>query len=280
MYLTLLHAGKRRTAKMHLSITFARLKRMLSKAKIKLVQSLVHKKHRDTLGLFTVEGNKSVVELLRSKIRVNSLFATHEWLITQPDSTFANDMDVHEVTAAEMRQLSSLTSPGQVLAVAVIPENELVSHTAQGLILALDGIQDPGNLGTIIRVADWYGISHIVCSMHCADVYNPKTVQASMGSFLRVRTIRCSLSEYLAGCGLPVYGAVLNGESAYGLHMPQNAVLVIGNEGSGISPDISPYIQFPVSIPRRGEAESLNASVATAILCDTWARNLTTPNNS
>lgn len=259
---------------MHLSITFARLKHMLSKAKIKLVQSLVHKKHRDTLGLFMVEGNKSVIELLRSKIRVNSLFATHEWLITHPVSIFANDTEVHEVTPQELKQLSSLTTPGQVLAVAVIPENVSSIQKSNGLILALDGIQDPGNLGTIIRIADWYGITHVVCSAQCADTYSPKTIQASMGSFLRVTILRIQLNEFLSECNLPVYGAVLNGKSTYEVNMPEHCVLVIGNEGSGISPDVLPFIKHPVSIPKRGEAESLNAAVATAVLCDSWARQL------
>ena len=261
---------------MHLSITFARLKHMLSKAKIKLVQSLVHKKHRDTLGLFTVEGNKSVMELLRSKIHVNSLFATHEWLITQQVSTFANDTQVYEVTPQEMKQLSCLTTPGQVLAVAVIPESVSSIQESPGLILALDGIQDPGNLGTIIRIADWYGITHVVCSAQCADTYSPKTIQASMGSFLRVTTLRCQLNEFLSECKLPVYGAVLNGKSTYEVNMPEHCVLVIGNEGSGISPDVLPFIKHPLSIPKRGEAESLNAAVATAVLCDNWARHVST----
>jgi TrmH family RNA methyltransferase len=256
---------------MHLTITFVQRTRMLSKAKIKLIQSLIDKKHRDAHGLFTVEGHKSVMELLRSKIRVNSLFATHEWLITQEVSSFNNVGEVIEVTSDELNKISVFNTPQQVLALAEIPQQK-INNQSEDLLLVLDGIQDPGNLGTIIRIADWYGISNIICSPNCADVYNPKTIQATMGSFVRVNVFRTHLPEFLRECNLPIYGALLNGKSAYELKLPNRCVLIIGSEGSGITDELIPYIQHPITIPRRGRAESLNAGIATAILCDAWAR--------
>ncbi len=244
---------------------------MLSKAKIKSVQSLQDKKHRKAHSLFVAEGAKIMPDVLGSKIIVKTLFATEQWFSAN-EKIVNNGAECIVADEREMKQLSALQSPPEVLAVCEIPKTEIpVKFT--GLTLLLDTIQDPGNLGTIIRLADWYGIEHIVCSPACADIYNPKTIQATMGSFVRVQMHYIPLADFLEKhTEMPVYGALLKGESLYKTKFEHNAFLLIGNEGNGIDAALQKYIQHPVFIPRIGNAESLNAAMAAAVICDAWAR--------
>lgn len=244
---------------------------MLTKATAKLIQSLKDKRNRQESGLFVIEGAKIIAELRASKITLKCLFATRSWL--ESNQQFFTGVDKVEVTEQQLRQISFLQTPQQVLALAVIPSgNSLTNPSEPGLTIVLDTLQDPGNLGTIIRIADWYGIKRIICSSDSADVYNPKVIQATMGSFLRVAVEYTNLDTFFVKNTLPVYGAVMNGESLYQTLFPKEGILMIGNEGSGIHDELMRYISHPVTIPRQGGAESLNAGIATAILCDAWAR--------
>lgn len=245
---------------------------MLTKATAKLIQSLKDKKARQESGLFVVEGTKTVTELAGSKIEVKSLFATAGW-IQDNQHLFTNKVEIVEVSEQQLHQISFMQSPQQVLALAHIQQHNLPTRDiASQFVLALDTIQDPGNLGTIIRIADWYGIRHILCSPGCADVYNPKVIQATMGSFMRVHLHYLSLAEFFAEHRPTVLGALMNGQNLHKAQLPVSGVLLIGNEGSGISAELQSYITTAITIPRIGEAESLNAGVATAIICDAWAR--------
>lgn len=246
---------------------------MLSKAVIKFVKSLEDKKHRSEHHLFVVEGNKNVAELLRSKIEVKSLFTTNDWLISEQENIHHST----EVTITDkegIRKLSFLQSPQDALALAVIPERHTtLPNLANQFVLVLDTIQDPGNLGALIRIADWYGITRIICSPGCADAFSPKVIQASMGSFLRIEIYESPLQElFETNPAIPVYGAVLNGKNLY-TEVLSDGILLIGNEGHGIHPDLLKFITHPVTIPKKGNAESLNAAIAAAIICDARARN-------
>jgi TrmH family RNA methyltransferase len=245
---------------------------MLTKATAKLIQSLKDKRARQESGLFVVEGTKTVTELPGSKIKVKSLFATRDWIEGNSNS-FRGVKEIVEVSEQQLRQISFLQTPQQVLALAEIPEtpfdaNKIISQ----FVLALDTIQDPGNLGTIIRIADWYGIKHIICSPSCADAFSPKVIQATMGSFLRVDLHYRPLADFFVQYPSIVMGALMNGKSLYETSLPASGVLLIGNEGAGISDELMKYVNTAVTIPRLGGAESLNAGIATAIICDSWAR--------
>lgn len=245
---------------------------MLTKATAKLIQSLKDKKARQESGLFVVEGTKTVTELADSKIKVKSLFATHEWI--EGNQRFSGvPANIVEVSEQQLRQLSLMQSPQQVLALAEIPQVVFdPQEIASQFTLALDTIQDPGNLGTIIRIADWYGIRHILCSPTCADAFNPKVIQATMGSFMRVDLHYLSLPDFFEKQQQTVVGALMNGQNLYQAQLPDKGVLLIGNEGAGIGAELLKYITTAVTIPRFGGAESLNAGVAAAIICDAWAR--------
>jgi TrmH family RNA methyltransferase len=245
---------------------------MLTKATAKLIQSLKDKRTRHELGLFVVEGPKTVSELPASKITVKSLFATHDWLEANAHQ-FTSSVECVEVSERQLEQISFLQTPQQVLALAYIPQSSNLSMLQSSRIIALDTIQDPGNLGTIIRIADWYGITDIVCSNSCADVYNPKVVQATMGSFMRVRMHYTDLKSWLGEQRLPIMGAMMLGANLHQTSLPPTGILLVGNEGSGIHSDLIPSITQAITIPRFGDAESLNAGVATAIICDAWLRS-------
>ncbi|MES2780489.1 MAG: RNA methyltransferase [Bacteroidota bacterium] len=244
---------------------------MLTKATAKLIQSLKDKRNRQESGLFVIEGAKIIAELPASKITLKSLFATRNWL--EANKELLPDVDKVEVTEQQLKQISFLQTPQQVLALAYIPDVSVATSQLQShFSIVLDTLQDPGNLGTIIRIADWYGIKHIVCSTDSVDVYNPKVVQATMGSFLRVNVVYTSLEMFFSENKLPVYGAVMDGANLYATNFLKQGLLLIGNEGSGIEEGLMKYISHPVTIPRQGRAESLNAGIATAIICDAWAR--------
>jgi TrmH family RNA methyltransferase len=245
---------------------------MLTKATAKLIGDLKHKRHRQESGLFVIEGSKLVAELLASKITVKSLFATAGW-IDGNRSAIHSGTEVITLTNNQLEHISFLQSPQQVLALAQIPQ-VLLDEIAvlNTFCIALDTLQDPGNLGTIIRIADWYGIQHILCSPACADVYNPKVIQATMGSFLRVNVHYINLEQFFMQHHPPVIGAVMDGANIHESVLPEKGILLIGNEGSGIGNNLMPFVTKAITIPRLGGAESLNAGIATAIICDNWAR--------
>lgn len=256
---------------------------MLSKARIKLIQSLNQKKQRSELKVFVVEGKKQVTELLTSSYRIQTIVGTESWMQMHAQD-IKNNTELITVDDEGLRKASLLQAPQEVLAIVHMPDTAApAAPDPDAFTLVLDGIQDPGNLGTIIRIADWYGLKQVVCSNDCVDVYNPKTIQATMGSFMRVHTTYTDLIHFLAHSTVPVLGAVINGVSVYQNTLPAKGVLVIGNEGKGISPGIMPLITHPISIPRIGGAESLNAAIATAIICDNLARtqaNATPPHHT
>lgn len=233
----------------------------LSKNKIKLIRSLRLKKNRDAERLFVVEGEKIINELLTEQ--ANSLE-----FICSTDNQF-NFERSYFTDERTMKEISSLKTPGSLLAIVRFPEKKAGESD---LILALDGIQDPGNLGTIIRTAEWFGITSIVCSIDTVDCFNSKVVQATMGSLFRMSIEYTDLAEYLSKTGLPIYGALLDGVDMYTTPLEKRGVLVIGNEGKGISDAIKSFVTKPIFIPKYGEAESLNAAMATGIILAEYRR--------
>ncbi|MCF8369404.1 MAG: RNA methyltransferase [Bacteroidales bacterium] len=250
---------------------------MLSKNKEKIIRSLPILKYRKQTGLFLAEGPKIVEELLESTFEVNFICATSEWLNSK--NSLVKKYECFEVTQNELNKISALKNPNQVLATFKIPDNSPIPNFSNELILVLDNIRDPGNLGTIIRSADWFGVKNIICANTCVDLYNPKVVQSTMGSIARVGLFYTDLIEYFtkAALQMPVYGAVLNGANMYTAVDTSTGYLIIGNESNGISDGLLPFITKKLSIPSfvkpdGSHAESLNASVATAVLLAEFKR--------
>jgi TrmH family RNA methyltransferase len=251
---------------------------MISKAVIKHLRSLQLKKRRDELGLFPVEGPKLVMELLRNKSwKVNELYATDEW-----EAPFElSAIEVVRVSDTELNQISGQQQPNKVLAVAEMKlVNEENSIPSSGFYLLLDQIRDPGNLGTIIRIADWFGVDGVFCSFDTVDCYNPKVVQSSMGSLFRVVPVYISLEKLLAdnaeAAKLEVYSTHLQGDNLYSTELKKDAFVVMGNESRGVEPALNPFITNSILIPSKSglneKAESLNVAVATGIVCSEWLR--------
>jgi len=250
---------------------------LLSGSQIKFIRSLRQKKYRELHRCFIAEGSKLAVELTASRFQVRHIYALRSWVDQIPWSL---EIPLTEVTPVEMGRITTLASPGPVLAVVNMDEPVIDLHQLKSsLTLMFDDIQDPGNLGTMIRVADWFGIGEVVCSPATVDLYNPKVVQASMGSLSRVRihyrNLRLLLEE-LQGC-IPVYGMMLKGEDIYEAEIEQRGIILIGNEAHGISNELNRYITRRLSIPfypgsRKDHAESLNAAVATGIVCAEFRR--------
>lgn len=233
---------------------------MLSKNELKYIQSLCQKKQRISERLFLAEGTKLVAELLEAGYPIKNIYALESWAAPLPD------LPITRISPIELEKISTLQTPNQVVVVAEQREPTGEPVLKNKLTLVLDGIQDPGNLGTIIRIADWFGIDQIIASNDTVELYNPKVIQATMGSFLRLKIWYRELEELLTTINVPVYGALLNGTSMYATKPPKEALLVIGNESKGIRENILPYIKHAITIPRTGKAESLNAAVATGIL--------------
>ncbi|SED13545.1 RNA methyltransferase, TrmH family [Tenacibaculum sp. MAR_2009_124] len=239
----------------------------LSKNNIKLITSLQQKKYRQKYKLFVAEGIKVVKELLASNLTVNQVFCTDDSM------TFDQEIVVSQITEAELKKISTLKAPNKVLALFEIPENDV--PIINDFTVVLDGINDPGNLGTIIRLCDWFGVKNLLCSKNTVDCYNSKVVQATMGSLTRVCISYTDLPEVLKNSDLPKYTADMNGESVYGSILPQKAILVMGNEANGITEEIDSIINNQLTIPRFGdlkETESLNVATATAILLSEFKR--------
>lgn len=247
---------------------------MLSKSRIKYIHSLNVKKVRKEEGVFLAEGPKLVEELLQC-FSCRFLAATAEWL--KKNSTVCAD-EVVEVSEDELHKASLLKTPQQVLAIFTQPEHSFKQETIKhSLCLALDDVQDPGNLGTIIRIADWFGIEDIICSPNTADVYNPKTIQATMGAIARVRVHYTPLVSLLQNIqGLPIYGTLLDGENIYDQTLEASGLIIMGNEGNGISAEVQQYVNHKLLIPNypsdRNSSESLNVAIATAVVCAEFRR--------
>ena len=238
---------------------------MLVKSQAKYIQSLGQKKSRDESGAFIAEGPKIVSELLLEiPAQVKQVLGLKEWLADHTD--LLRGVEAIEISPAELEKISQLQTPNQVLAVVNKNDEVTAVNPAGKLTLALDTIQDPGNLGTIIRIADWFGIEYIICDQDCADLYNPKVVQATMGSIARVKLLYTDLAGWLAEQTTTIYAAALEGEDITTMPKPAEGIIVIGNESKGISPGIFNLITKKITIPRKGKAESLNAAVATGII--------------
>jgi RNA methyltransferase, TrmH family len=251
---------------------------MISKNQIKHISSLKLSKFRKEFNEFVVEGEKIVEELLKSNFQITALFGLEDWLSNFKSELEDEKVDFHQCSPKELGRISTLKTPNKVLSVVKIPGHPLPEkNDFNDLILVLDKIQDPGNLGTIIRTADWFGVKHIVCSEDTVDVYNPKVIQSTMGSFLRVQTHYTNLEGFFkkdVPKDLNIYGALLNGKNIYKHKFPGKGILIIGNESKGISESISRFVTHRISIPsyQNKSAESLNASVAAAILMSEFRR--------
>jgi TrmH family RNA methyltransferase len=250
---------------------------MISKNQVKLIKSLSVKKYRDHEQLFIAEGDKIVRELLHSGIKIHSLYFTEAWAEELKKNKIS--FNYFQVSEKDLEKISLLENPNKVLAVAHIPSIKLeLSPLKNSFTLILDNIQDPGNLGTIIRTADWFGIKNIICSPATADAYNPKVVQSAMGSLLRTKIFYEDLEQVLEQINkelkLPIYGATLGGESIYKLKLNPESILIVGNESKGISPDLLKFVNHKITIPKQDSlAESLNAAIATSIICSEFYRS-------
>ena len=240
---------------------------MITKNTVKLIQSLKQQKYRNEHQLFVVEGRKMVEELLCSKFEVCHLLATERYLAEHP----IDGPLLETVTEVQMEQMSGQDTPPGILAVVKIPKRRLPAADDSRMVLALDGIANPGNMGTIIRTAEWFGVKQIICSEDCVEIWNPKVIQATMGSIFRIDLVSVNLEQYLRKAkekGLAIYGALLEGENLFKKTTWDDGVIVIGSESHGIRKNIFPMITHPITIPRAegSVTESLNAAVATGII--------------
>ena len=244
---------------------------MVTKNQKKLIRSLKQKKNRKNLGIFVAEGIKVIQEFLQTGLELDKLY------VLNAEMSLFNTVDplkLEGVTTTELTQISFLTNPQKALALFKIP-NQLDLFKNEGIQVALDGVQDPGNLGTIIRLCDWFGIKNLICSNNTVDCYNPKVVQATMGSLTRINVIYTDLEKYIQNSSLPVFGTYMDGNNVYTSELPNMGIVVMGNEANGISDEISKLVSQRITIPRFGEeqkTESLNVATATAILLSEFKR--------
>lgn len=251
---------------------------MLSKSTLKQITSLEMKKYRKESGLFVAEGGKTVNDLIACGMVAEKVLATREWLDSH---TLQSKQEVIEVTEEELKRASFLRAPQGILALFRQPSYKLdYEAPTKRLCLALDNVQDPGNLGTIVRIADWFGIEEIYCSNGSADLYNPKCIQATMGAAGRVKVFYIDLPEFLSTIKekAPIYGTFLDGEDMYDKQLGANGIIVMGNEGNGISDECAKHVNERLFIPNypagRETSESLNVSTATAIICGEFRRRM------
>lgn len=249
---------------------------MISASKIKYVKSLGVQKFRKLHQQFVVEGPKMMDELFASDFTLVEIFAVEDWIDEHRALPEMYRKQITKVTEKELSRLSSLKTPNQVVATVNIPEREISQKVFGKLLLVLDGISDPGNLGTMIRTVDWFGIQNIVCSSDCVELYNPKVIQATMGSLFRVKVFYGDLNAIFTkfGSDIPVIGTMLDSENIYNIEFPEQAMIVIGSESHGISPKIQKLLTRRITIPASGSGtESLNAAVATGIVCSELMRS-------
>jgi TrmH family RNA methyltransferase len=245
---------------------------MLTPAEVRRLRSLREKRHREALGLFAVEGERTVRELLAAGYPFVEVYATDPAALPGPGGG-APRPEARAITREEMARLSHFPTPSGVFAVARLRREPLPAGALdRGLTLALDGVQDPGNVGTILRIADWYGIDRVLLGPDCADVHSPKVVQSSMGSFGRLPIHAADLAAALADVRVPVIGCDLAGGDVHRFAAPRDAVVVIGSEGRGLSAPVAARLTLRLTIPRYGGGESLNAAVAAAVVCDNLRR--------
>lgn len=233
---------------------------MLTNNDTKLINSLVKKKFRQKYNKFVVEGVKNIKEVLNSSIYVEKIYSIDDTFDDYPSKNVL-------ITERELKKISQLVTPNTALAVCEIPQEKNIQKN--GFIIALDDIRDPGNLGTIIRMADWFGIQQIVCSKETVDLYNPKVIQSTMGSFIRVQINYTDLEEFFETYSHPILGTFMDGENLYKTKLPEKAVLLMGNEANGISEKLESFVTQRLSIPRMGklqQTESLNVAMATSII--------------
>lgn len=242
---------------------------MISKSKLKYIKSLQVKKYRNEEQRFLIEGAKSVKEILRSDYQVELILGASHFL---SQINLASGVELVECSEKELSSIGTFQSNEAAIAIAKMKPNKSPLLANDELLLGLDDIRDPGNLGTIIRIADWYGIKNIIASENTTDFYNPKVVTSSMGSFTRINMYYTNLSEFIANSNRVIYGAFLDGEDVHNIKIEPSSMLVIGNESNGISNVVESIIDRRITIPRYGKAESLNAGVATAIILDNFLR--------
>lgn len=242
----------------------------ISKNKLKYLKSLQLKKFRQKYNNFIVEGDKIARELLQSQsFEIEAVYAVDSWIETSKEELEAKHFPLFNISITDLKRISALNSPNQVFIVAKQAQMELDYMALNDqLMLYLDGIQDPGNLGTILRIADWFGIQFVFCSQDCVDLYNSKVLQSSMGAFLRVQCIHHDLKALADATQLPIYGTVLDGENIYATSIQKEGIIVVGNESKGIRQENKALLTKGIKIPSyNGGAESLNAAVATGIIC-------------
>ncbi|MBL0103557.1 MAG: RNA methyltransferase [Bacteroidetes bacterium] len=255
---------------------------MITKSQIKFVNSLHQKKARKEENLFIAEGEKVVADLLNSEWKVQGVFATIDYLNTHPNEVaLMTGVELYDVTHDELGKISALTTSQSILAIAEIPHEDESINFSSGLKLVLDEIKDPGNMGALLRIADWFGIEEVICSNNSVDCFNPKVVQGSMGSLFRLKVIYSDLGplfeENLKQSKLPVYGTLLEGDNIFETEPKQDGFIVMGNESNGISHEVSDYITQALLIPNfsvgtNGKPDSLNVAVAAGIVCAQFKR--------
>jgi len=245
---------------------------MLTKSKIKLIKSLQEKKYRNEYGLFLVEGEKSVKELLESDFKIDYVLSTNDFYTENSKLIESKGIEHDIVEKGEIEKASSLLTNDSALAVVFQKENKPFLINSDEIVLVLDDVRDPGNLGTIIRIADWYGIKKIVASESTVDQYNNKTISATKGSFTRVQMFYTDLEKLLKNTKVPILGTFMTGENIHSFNFPKGGILVMGNESNGISKNIEKFISTKITIPSFGETESLNVAIATAVIVDNWKR--------
>lgn len=241
---------------------------MISKNQIKLISGLHQKKYRFANQLFFAEGVKVIQELLNSELELEHLYTT------QNDFSEVSLYKKTQISESDLKKISALTTPNSCLAVFKMPSEKPIHD--KGLVVVLDDVRDPGNLGTILRLCDWFGVTQLVCSVGTVDLYNPKVVQATMGSITRVNMVYVDLEDFISNSTLPVFGTFMDGESIYESELPSEGIIVMGNEANGISKNIENLVSKRIAIPRFGalqKTESLNVATATAIILSEFKRN-------
>lgn len=244
---------------------------MISKSTAKFIKSLQLKKYRQQHQAFLVEGAKSVLELLNARYPVEKIVATSQFI--DENRQILNGLEVYEVKHSELQSLGSLKSNNSTLAVAKIVHDKEPDWNKISYAIMLDELNDPGNLGTILRIADWYGIKHVIASEQTVDLYNPKVISASKGSFVRVKVFYKDLAEFHNNNPKPLIGTFMAGTSVHDFEWPKQGYIILGSEASGISAEIENLVNHKITIPGEGETESLNVAIAAAIVCDNWWRS-------
>lgn len=241
---------------------------MLTKAQSKYIRSLSQQKYRKEYNQFVAEGDKIAKEWLNSSLPINMIVATESWYFEHTDIIKKHaEAELLVVKSHEITAISSLSTASDVLLVLPIHMEKLSSDNLSGWSIALDRLQDPGNMGTIMRIADWFGIQTIITSLDCVDIYNPKVVQAAMGAHIRVNVYAKELLSYLKKVKMPIYATVLNGSNIYDIEKSEEGVILIGNESKGLSDELAGIASHKLTIPKQGGAESLNAAVSAGIVC-------------